>query len=883
MSLFNRLTAVFMATAMLGPMLPLEAKTRKGDKFYAEAKLHESKKEWDAALDGYRKALEEDPSDILYQMACDRARFQAAQMHVDGARKIRGEGRLGEALLEFQKAYVINPGSIIAGQELAETNQMILRERQRVQQTGKESPPEIRALTPYEEAQRKDAERIGRLLSLPELKPPDPSPIDLHLSGQKTRKIFESIGKLAGINVLFDPEYTEPPSPITVDLQKATVEEALDYVAVITKSYWKALSPNAILVINDNTNKRRDFEEMVTKVFYLQNVTQPTELQEIQQILRTGCEIQRVFQYTAGWALVVRGEADRVELCQKLLRDVDKPKSEVLVDVLVMDATTSFSRQITAAVASTGLNLPVSFTPRSGLQVQSSSSNSSTSTGTSSGTGAGSSTTTGTTTGTTTTSSSSTAGTMVPLANLGHISSADFATTLPGALLQAALSDSRTRVLQAPQIRAVDNVKSTMNIGERVPVATGSYTPGATGVGVSSLVNTQFSYQDVGVNVELLARVVGNDEIYMHLKLDVSQIDGYQSQGADSSGSGGVSEPIFGQRKIEQELRVKEGEVALIGGVTKQQDDVTVTGIPGLSKIPILGKLFSGKTADRNTDEMMVVLIPHIIRRPEYTPDNLRAIAVGTAQSISLRHSPKPLEIAVDGQIPARVEYTPLAPGAASASPFPAPPANALAAMAPPATAPPATAPAAMAPLVTAPPATALPAMAPPAAAPPANPPAAIGPPATAPLAAAPAAMAPPAARVRFNPLQMETGVNSVAAVSVVLEGGQDVSSAPMMIRFDPKMLRLNDVTAGEFLASDGQAPALNKNIQNDLGTATLVLNRPPGLPGVSSPAGVLVKLSFQTLGRGSTTVAIPSISVRDSQGQPIATGNPADLTIGIR
>jgi hypothetical protein len=129
----------------------------------------------------------------------------------------------------------------------------------------------------------------------------------------------------------------------------------------------------------------------------------------------------------------------------------------------------------------------------------------------------------------------------------------------------------------------------------------------------------------------------------------------------------------------------------------------------------------------------------------------------------------------------------------------------------------------------------------------------------------------------------METAANSPAVVSVVLEGGHDVSSAPMAIRFDPKLLRLDDVTAGDLLAVDGQTPILSKSIQNDTGSAKLSLNRPPGLPGVTAPAGVLVKLSFQALGPGVATVGISSVSVRDSQGQPIAAGNPADLTINIR
>ena len=845
-------------------MLPLEAKTRKGDKYFAEGKVHEVKKEWDAALDCYQKALQEDPAEMVYQIARDRTRFQAAQGHVELGLRVRAQGRLGEALLEFQKAYSTDPSSVIAAQELSATNQMILRERERVQQTGKESAPELRGLTLYEEARRKEDEKIGRMLAVPELAPPDPTPEDWHLSGQKTKKVFEAIGKIAGINVLWDPEYTEPAGNLTIDLQKATVEQAFDYVSAITKSYWKALSPNTIFVFNDNQNKRRDFEELVTKVFYLQNVTQPAEIQEMQQILRTGCDIQRVFPYNAAFALVVRGEADRVALCQKLIRDIDRPKSEVLIDIMVMDASTTFSKQITAAIASTGLNLPLSFSPRSSIQVQSSST---ATTGTTATTTTGTTTTGTTSTGSTvnTTPTSSTTGTQIPLNELTHISTADFATTLPGALLQAALSDTRSKVLNAPQIRAVDNVKAIMNIGERVPVASGSFQPGVGGIGINPLVNTQFNYQDVGVNVEVTARVLEGNEVYMHLKIDVSEIDGYQTQG-------GIQEPIIGQRKIEQELRVKDGEVALIGGLIQQTDDLTVTGIPGLASIPILGNLFKGKSTDHNTDNLMIVMIPHVIRRQDYSPDNLRAIDSGT-QTIGLHYAPpKPVDIAVDGQLPADVVHYPPS-GAADPVPSVAPGTPAPGAgprmmpipgPVPPATAPPLTVPAGMVPPATAPPATAPPATALPAGA-----------------SGSGEGDKPQAARVRFNPPEMEATVSSSVTVSVEIDGGHDVASAPMVIHFDPKMLKLNDVTAGDFLAADGQTPVLTKNIQNDAGQATVVLNRPPGMAGVTAPGGVLVKLSFQTVTRGSTTVTIPNLSVRDSQGQVIATGNP-ELKLSI-
>src|SRR5579863_10773800 len=399
MSLFNRLVAVIVAAAMIAPLAPIQARTRKGDKYYADGRAHEAKKEWDAALESYEKALSEDPAEMVYQMGQQKAAFQAGEMHLDRGLKLRAQGQLGEALLEFQKAYALNPGAAIASQELRLTQEMIDRERRRVEQTGKESSPQERALTPVEEMKKQEMEKIDRILPVPELHPVHPVLDPLKMNAQKTKVIFETIGKLAGVNVLWDPEY-QPPTrdSITVDFtQPSTLEEALDYVSVLTKSFWKALSPNTIFITNDNANKRRDYEEQVTKVFYLQNVMLPAELQEIVNVVRTAADINRVFPYNAQFALVVRGEADRVELAEKLIHALDKPKSEVVVDIYVMEASTVFSRQLTAALASTGLNVPGTFTPRTSIQVQGGNNNSTSSTSTTSTT----SSTIGTTTPTT--------------------------------------------------------------------------------------------------------------------------------------------------------------------------------------------------------------------------------------------------------------------------------------------------------------------------------------------------------------------------------------------------------------------------------------------------------------------------------------------------
>jgi len=836
MSFFNRLMAVLLTAAMLAPVTPLEAKTRKGDRFLRDGRVAEAKRDWDAALENYEKALSEDPADVSYQMATQKARFQAGQAHVDKGLRVRAEGKLGDALLEFEKAWAINPSSTVAEQEIRRTKEMIERERKKAAETGKDAAPADQALTPVQAYKKETQERLANLLPLPELKALDPKPINLKMNNQAPRVLFETVCKLAGINLLFDPEY-QPGKNQSLELNGATLEEALDAVAVVTKSYWKPMSANTIFVTNDNVTKRRDYEDQVMKVFYLTNVTQAQEVQEIVTAVRSVADIQRIFVYNAQNAIVARGEADRIALAEKIINDLDKPKNEVVVDILVMEASTVWSRKITAAVASTGLTVPVSFTPRGGLKTVTDA-------------------TTSTDTTSTTTTTTSTTTSSIPLQNLGRIASSDYSITLPDGLLQAVLSDAQTKVLQSPQLRSLDSQKATLKIGDRQPTATGSYSPGVGGVGINALVNTQFTYIDVGVNVDLTPRVHDNGEVSMHVEVEISSVNGKVNLG-------GIEQPIIGQRKVIHDIRMREGEVNLLGGLLKQQESKSVTGVPGLSSIPVLRRLFTGESIDRDRGELMIALIPHIVRRTEITPQNLRPIAVGSTQVIKLNYAPrKPEE-------PAK-----------PTTPAPAQPA------APAATAPTTTAPAPTAPTMTAPALTAQAATAPgPTAAPgiPGLPGAPPPPPPEAPKQQATAESKPSAASasVSFVPLSVETQLSGAVRATLMLTGGQDVFASPLQVQFDPKALRLTDIVRGGLLGSDGQQVVFTKNIMNDAGTATVNLNRFPGAKGVTG-SGTLVTLSFQAIGRGQTSVTIPNLTVRDSQGNTIVTATPS-MTVNIR
>jgi general secretion pathway protein D len=813
MSDFNRLAAVLLVVALAGPVAPLQGKTHKGNAYFAEGAKYQEKKQWDAALESYERALAEDPSDVAYRIAAEKSRVAASQVHLENGLKLRSQGRLGEALVEIQRASGLNPAATAAAQEIVRTQEMIERERRRVQETGKEAPPEVRALTPVEEAQKQVREKIDRMLPLPELRPLNPERINLKMNNQPPKVLFETVAKVAGINVIWDPEY-QPGRNLSLDLSNSTLEEALDDIAILTKSFWKPLpGGNTIFVTNDNRNKRNDYEDQVLKVFYLSNVNTPQELQEIVNAVRAVTELTRLMPYNSLHAIIARGEADRVALAEKIVNDLDRPKAEVVIDVMVLQASSVFSRQITTALASTGLNIPANFAPRTSLQIIQNNTNNANNSNNNNNTN-----NLGTTPTTTTTGPSP-----IPFSNLPRLSSADWSITLPGALLQAALSDANTKILQSPEVRSVDNSKASLKIGERQPTATGSFQPGIGGVGINPLVNTQFTYIDVGVNVDITPQVHENDEVSMHVELDISSVAGYVNLG-------GIQQPIIQQNKVVHDLRVREGDVSLLAGLTQDQESKTVTGIPGLSSIPIIGKLFSGQSVDRNKSELMIALVPHIVRRPDISPENLKAIGVGNATSVKLNFAPRPGQAA-----PAR----PAAPGAGTVT---------------------------------------LPATPPPAAAPPPNTAPAASP---APTTAPPANRPPGAARIFFQPPQADAALSSTFSVAVALAGAEDAAGAPMQIQFDPKILRLNDITLGDLMTQGGQEPILTKNILNDAGAATVQLARPAGSAGASGD-GVLVNLNFQAVGRGSTGVTIPNLTVFNSQGQPALSGSP-QLTVNIK
>ncbi|HYL35564.1 MAG TPA: hypothetical protein VEV17_06605 [Bryobacteraceae bacterium] len=772
---------------LLLPVGGLNARTRKADKLVAMARDAEARRDYDKALDYYEQAISQDPQDAGYQLGARRLRFQASQIHVEAGTRLERDGQLEQALVEFQKAFSVDPGSAVAMQGLKRTAEAL-------DQKKKGQAP----VSSADKARQDSLAMIESLQPVPELKPITNIIPQLKMNNQPLRVLYETVGKLAGINVLFDPQM-QPGRNSNLDLNNVTLDQALDYIGLLTKTFWKPVSSNAIFVTEDNVTKRRDYEDEVVKVFYLKNPTSVQEFQEIVTTTRSVSDVRRMFTFNAQNAIVVRDTVDKVALVEKLLHDFDKPKSEVVVDLIVMEANSNRTRTLAAGLVSggaQGLSVPFAFTPRSPITIGGG------------GTSTGGTATTGGTTTTPTTGSSSAIG----LNNLGHISSADFSTTLPGSLLQAVMSDNTTRVMQSPEVRVSDGQKVDLKIGDRVPYATGSFQPGIGTVGVSPLVSTQFQFVDTGVNITITPHVHGTDEVTLHVAVDISNV-------SRTVNLGGLDQPVISQRKNEADIRLRDGEVSLLGGLMQDQDTTTINGIPGLVNIPVLGKYLFGSTEkDKTRGELLIALIPHIVRVPDVTGLDLRGIAAGTDQTVKLSYGP-------------RKEEAPAAPG----GPAPASPAAPL----------PQAAAAALAPAPTAP------------------------------------AVPGGATRLSFSPSPVQVAVSSAVVVTLQVDNASDLWAVPIRVKWDPKILRLNQVTPSGLLGQNGGISPPSLDIRNDAGEASIEMSRTTGAPGVNG-SGPLMQFTFAAIGKGTGAVTVSEISLRDSKQQPISAAAPS-VTVTVQ
>jgi len=777
MKRFTRLLAMLLTVSVLAAA---SSNDKAAKALYEKGKAAEAREDYIEAYNDYHQAWQLRPTDLTYRTAAEFVRFLASASYVHQGELLMKAGKLQEALTDFEQALAVDPSSFIAQQQANKVRQMLMKEQ---------NPPPPPA--PQSALTRRMEEASGPV----ELAPIAPTPITLKLS-EDTKTIYESIGKLAGINVLFDPDYQS--RRIRVDLNGVTLEEALQITALESKTFWRPVTPNTIFVAADTPAKRKELEQSVIRTFYLSNLSQPNELQDLVNILRQLLDTQRLQQFPSQQAVVVRGTPDQIAMAEKLIEDLDKSRPEVIVEVAIMQVNRDKLRNL-------GIQPPASIT----ANLQSNTSTTTSTSGNNVGTGNGTlTTTTGATTG------------QITLNQIAHLNATDIVLTIPATTANFLFSDSQSKLITQPQIRASDGQKASLKVGERVPVATGSFQPGIGGVGINPLVNTQFNYIDVGVNIDITPHVHGLEEITLKLAMDISAVDSYQN-------IGGIQQPVIGQRKIEQDIRLKEGEVSILGGLLENDQTKSLAGIPGLAQIPFFRYFFSSEQKEVKDNEIVFVLIPHIVRAQDLSASNLKAIDVGTANAFQLRRetsaAPQPNGQPPNG--PGAAQNNAVPPGAPGAQPQ-AGVANTSA---------------------------------------------------TQPVtASAPAG----SAIVSFDPPTLDQPVGSTFTVNITLAGGQNIYSVPVQVQYNPRVLQVLNVSNGPLLSKDGQPVALVNRDDSLAGILQLSASRPPGSGGISGD-GAVFTLTLQARAPGQATLSINRAAVRNSSMQNVpATGSQAIVTV---
>lgn len=744
--------------------------------FYNRGVKAEAREDYDGAFENYQKAYAKAPKDLEYRTALYRIRITASATHVTKGRKLQEAGKDQEALAEFLRAGEIDPSNEAAQQAIAE-----------VRKKNGETAPQTETSLPQTEGKQEDLESMG---APAELKPISNEPLTLHMQ-EEAKVVYQAIGKAAGVNVLFDPDFTS--KRIQADLNNVTLLDALRIVGTISNTFWRPVTDNTIFVAANTRAKRTELDEQAIQTFYLSNAWQQTDLTDVSTAIRNVLPNAKVYPVPSQNAIVMRGSPDELLLAQKLVNDLDKARPEVVVDISILEVSKNWEKTL-------GIQWPSSV----GIALQPPSSSTTSTT-----------TTTGTTTGAATSSSA------VTLYNLSHLKAYDFAVTVGSATANMLLTDSNTKILANPRIRATDQQKATLKIGEKIPIATGSYGGGGLGGvggvgGIGIGVQTQFQYQDVGVTIEMTPTIHFNHDVTLKMKIEDTSQNG-------SVTISEVTEPIIAQKTIEQVIRLREGEASILGGIENKSEIVSWNGIPGLSSIPGLKYLFGSKDHTITDDELVFLVVPHVVRSQSLEEMNLRTIDTGEGTSIEIRHVPTAAPAATPAANPASNPAPAARPPAIGRSNIGTVPGQSAAAAAP----------AALEQMrhaaetngnIT---------------------------PKTSPM------IPPPSSAVTFtlNPPPGPQATGTTFKVPVVLMGGADVASVPLKIQYDPAKLELVNVDQGDFLGRDGKPVTL---LHTDDGQGLITVNnaRPPGAAGISG-AGVVCVLSFQAKAAGESAITI--------------------------
>jgi general secretion pathway protein D len=733
--------------------------------------------DWDAAVEQYRKALQEDPQNVQYRISYERANLSAAGIHIDAGRLAEARGQLDQALMEFRRASEYDPANrAIAGK--------VLDLERKLRDQIEQSRPRPSA------QQLRQAARAGQappLFNFNSVVQP------IRFQQASLRDIFNFVGEATGINVTYDSTYQD--RVYTVNLVEVTLEQALQQIVAANALFYKVMNPKTIMIIPDNAQKRAQYEEQVIVSFPLSYVDSQELAQTINQVIRPVGQAlaPAVTNNKSTNTVTIRATTSMMAIIERMIETLDKPRAEIVVDVQILEVSRNRAQQYGLDLGTYAINAV--FSPEVDPRIA----------------GGGGTTENGTT--------------LNPRPfNLNTvsrgISTSDFYLAVPSAVVRFLETDSETKVIAKPQLRGAEGSDLKLNLGEDIPVPSTTFTPLAQG-GANFNPLTSFTYRPVGVTVQMTPRVSIEGDIQIKLMIESSNL------GAGIT-IAGQELPSFGSRRVETDLRLREGESTLLAGLLQEQQRRQLSGLPWVMHLPVIKQLFSANDNSIQQSDVVMLLTPRIVRSREFTANDLGPIYIGTQSNLGLS-GPPPL-----------IGATP-EPGQAGAA-GPAPAGQPLAQ-------PQAPAPAAV------------PAPAPQQPAPPVPNPLGAAVPGPTSVAAGQVVVSVPGPEFRVG--------GGPYLVPISITNASQLSGVTLTVTYNPAVIRLVNVQEGSFMRAGGVNASFTQQPDPVAGRVDIAVVRRGDITGVAG-TGLLAGLLFEPVAPGAANLNVTG-SASGPNGSPVS------------
>jgi general secretion pathway protein D len=540
------------------PIFALAGGDKEGKMHFKAGIKFEDAEQWDKAVEEFALAIVNTPKNAEYRLHYQRALFNASQMFMKSGNALVEQKDYKGAYNSFRKAYAFDSTNQLAKAETERMLRLINEidnpdEDKKDDTNGTSKKPDVKLVKTAYQKRGVDDTVPQKLEKLREL--PFPAGIDLQY-------LIRDLAKDLDLNVLFDEEtFRQADRKVKIELKNVTAARALDYLFMQTGLFFQKVGPRTIIVASQN--RRQNFQQLVLRTYYLSNA----DPQDVAKVIQTAIPPQPgrtptgVLTDKSTNSITVRDTQENIQLIGKLIKSLDKDRSEVVMDVNIYEVSKSdllkFGNQI--GDKDSLLNL---------------------------------------------------GGTSSVLAGLGNaLARQTFGAgiTLPVGNLQALQKKDDTKLLASTQVHAFNNEESTARIGQRVPVRTASFQTGNNNNnnGANGVVSDVINYEQVGLTLKFTPIVFPNQDVQVKMEIESKDVAGANSL-----------TPIFTERSIKGTARIQNNRTLLLASVAQDTQSNGRQGIPLLGLVPILGRLFTAPTKDSRQVDIVIAVTPRVLRAP---------------------------------------------------------------------------------------------------------------------------------------------------------------------------------------------------------------------------------------------------------------------------